>query len=62
MGILPPPLTDVDGDGQITCHDLKILLANWNRRPLEEKADLNADGLVNSLDFGLLLKKSACEE
>lgn len=36
--------------------DLKTLIENWGYSPSIPEADLNSDGMVNGMDFGMMLK------
>ncbi len=49
-------LGDLNDDGQISPQDLKILLQNWGSSPSVSGADLNSDGMVNGMDFGIMVK------
>ena len=47
---------DLDDNGLIDTQDIKILLQNWGSSPSIPKADLNSDGVVNGIDFGIMVK------
>ena len=47
---------DLDNDEDIDAQDLKILLQNWGASPSIPAADLNSDGVVNGMDFGIMVK------
>jgi len=47
---------DLDGDSQVTPHDLKLLLKNWGESATIPQADLNGDKVVNGIDFGAAVK------
>ena len=45
-------LGDIDGNNKIDKSDISLMLSNF----LDTKSDLNIDGLVNSLDYSIVLK------
>ncbi|MFC1727436.1 choice-of-anchor Q domain-containing protein [Patescibacteria group bacterium] len=45
---------DVNNDGDVDAQDLRLVLAAWG--PLSGSEDLNADGRVNSLDAGTVIR------
>ena len=47
---------DFDENGVVDIEDLKILLQNWGSSPSIPEADLNSDGIVNGIDFGIMVK------
>lgn len=47
---------DLNNDGNIDAQDIKILLQNWGDSPSIPKADLNSDGIVNGIDFWIMVK------
>ena len=47
---------DLNNDNQVNSQDIKILLQNWGDSPSIPEADLNSDGIVNGIDFGIMVK------
>jgi hypothetical protein len=50
---------DMDGNGQITVYDLALMLGHWGNCPQRSAdpcaGDINADGVVDEADLGLML-------
>lgn len=55
-----PPITyilgDVNGDGKISLVDMSALLSKWGKSGTEAgRADINKDGVVNTVDYSLMI-------
>ena len=56
------PCADVTGDGRVTLRDLAAIALRIALRRYDARFDLNGDGVINRLDFGIALRQlgSAC--
>lgn len=56
-GVISPIPGDVNSDGKITLVDMSALLSKWSKVAVEAgKADLNNDGVVNTVDYSMMIK------